>query len=55
MSIGVLHELINDKELMIAVLYCNTLEMKADIFTKALLAPTFAVQRAGIGMQISKL
>ena len=49
-SIGVVHELVQDPEMHVSVVYCNTLEMKGDMFTKALGTQPFQKQREAIGI-----
>lgn len=34
--VGMLHEILNDKDLMVTLAHCLTVDMKADIFTKVL-------------------
>ena len=48
--IGVVHELIEDKEMLIVVEHCPTAQMKGDIFTKALAPASYIAQRAAIGV-----
>jgi hypothetical protein len=40
--LGLLNELLNDPEIKMQIEHCPTLEMKGDLFTKALNAPKFA-------------
>ena len=49
-SIGVIHELVEDDDMMITVQHCPTAEMKGDLVTKALLTPAFLTQRFAIGV-----
>ena len=48
--VGMLHEVINDKELGVSLAHCPTDVMKADIFTKALIGPRYAAAVEMIGM-----
>ena len=50
-SIGVMHDLITDLEMMVVVLHVSTTEQKADIFTKALTPAAFQRAASMLGMQ----
>ncbi len=45
--LGMLHEMLNDPELEMSLEHCPALQMKADLFTKALDRPKF---RAAFGL-----
>ena len=39
--VGMLHEMLNDRDLQLSIEHCPTLQMKADLFTKVLNGPKF--------------
>ena len=49
-SLGVVHECVTDPRMQCSVVYCPTLEMKGDLFTKALLPAQFCVLREMCGI-----
>jgi hypothetical protein len=49
-SIGVIHEVIQAPEMCVTVEYCSTVDMKGDMFTKALTTQPFQKQREAIGI-----
>ena len=52
--IGLLHECSEDPEIQMKIVHCPTVEMKADMFTKALNAPNFVDALKLIGMKTDK-
>ena len=50
-SIGVMHDLITDPDMMVEVVHVPTTEQKADIFTKALTPAAFQNAVAMLGLQ----
>ena len=49
-SIGAIHEMLNDTDMKVTAVYVNTAEQKGDMFTKALQAPEYIRQRLAIGI-----
>ena len=49
-SIGVIHDILQDPECMTNATHCGTADMKADIFTKSLTAAPFVKAVNMIGM-----
>ena len=49
-SLGVIHECITDQRMACSVVHCPTLEMKGDLFTKALLPAQFITLREMCGI-----
>lgn len=50
-SIGVLHELLEDEDASLTLEYCETSQMLADSFTKALPPASFAAAKMAMGMR----
>ena len=49
-SVGVIHECITDPRMLVDVVHCGTLDMKGDMFTKALLPAPYLRMREMIGI-----
>ena len=54
-SIGVLHELLEDEDTAMTLDYCETSHMLADSFTKALPPASFAAAKMAMGMRPMQL